>query len=175
MRNKTVYNLATAAMLFAAGLTLPFLTGQIPEIGNMLLPMHLPVLLCGFICGWQYGLAVGFTLPLFRSLIFSMPPLYPQAVTMALELAVYGFVTGFLYLVFKKRNLFSVYASLITAMLLGRIIKGVANTVCYGLADKSYSFSMFIAGAFLEAIPGIIIQLILIPAVLLALKRAAVK
>ena len=175
MRNKTVYNLATAAMLFAAGLTLPFITGQIAEIGNMLLPMHLPIMLCGLICGWQYGLAVGFILPLFRSLIFSMPPLYPQAVTMALELAVYGFVTGFLYLLFKRKNLFSVYVSLITAMLLGRIVKGIANAVCYGLIAKTYTFSMFIAGAFFEAIPGIILQLTLIPTVLLALKKATVK
>ena len=162
-------------MLFALGLILPFVTGQIPEIGNMLLPMHLPVLLCGFICGPKYGLAVGALLPIMRSLMFGMPPLYPSAVTMAFELAAYGFLTGFLYLIFKKKNITSVYISLIAAMIAGRIIKGIANAICYGIINKGYTFMMFISGAFLEAIPGIIIQLILIPAVLLATKKATLK
>ena len=55
-----IKNLTLAAMFLAIGLVLPFLTGQIPRIGNMLLPMHIPVFLCGLICGWQYGGAVGF-------------------------------------------------------------------------------------------------------------------
>lgn len=175
MNKKFIQNLVSAAMLFALGLILPFVTGQIPEIGNMLLPMHLPVLLCGFICGPKYGLAVGALLPIMRSLMFSMPPLYPSAVTMAFELAAYGFLTGFLYLIFKKKNITSVYISLIAAMIAGRIIKGIANAICYGIINKGYTFMMFISGAFLEAIPGIIIQLILIPAVLLATKKATLK
>lgn len=175
MNKKFIQNLVSAAMLFALGLVLPFMTGQIPEIGNMLLPMHLPVLLCGFICGPKYGLAVGALLPIMRSLMFSMPPLYPSAVTMAFELAAYGFLTGFLYLIFKKKNITSVYISLIAAMIAGRIIKGIANAICYGIINKGYTFMMFISGAFLEAIPGIIIQFILIPAVLLATKKATLK
>ena len=174
--NKTaIQKLASAAMLFAIGLVLPFATGQIPEIGNMLLPMHIPVLLCGFICGWKYGLAVGALLPIIRSLIFGMPPLYPSALTMAFELAAYGFLTGFLYMILKKKNLTTVYISLIIAMIAGRIIKGIANAVCYGIINKGYTFMMFISGAFLEAVPGIIIQLILIPAILLAVKKASIK
>ena len=73
--SKSLKNLVLAAMFMAIGFVLPFLTGQIPQIGNMLLPMHLPVFLCGLICGWQYGLAVGFILPLIRSLVFGMPPM----------------------------------------------------------------------------------------------------
>ena len=76
-------SLALSAMFLALGLVLPFLTGQIPEIGNLLLPMHLPVLLCGLVCGWKYGLAVGFTTPLLRSMLFGMPTFYPSAVSMA--------------------------------------------------------------------------------------------
>lgn len=162
-------------MLFAIGLVLPLATGQIPEIGNMLLPMHIPVLLCGFICGWKYGLAVGALLPIIRSLIFGMPPLYPSALTMAFELAAYGFLTGFLYMILKKKNLTTVYISLIIAMIGGRIIKGIANAVCYGIINKGYTFMMFISGAFLEAVPGIIIQLILIPAILLAVRKTSTK
>lgn len=174
MNKNAIQNLAAAAMLFALGLVLPFVTGQIPEIGNMLLPMHLPVLLCGFVCGWKYGLATGALLPIVRSLIFGMPPLFPNAVTMTFELAVYGFLTGFLYCIFKKKNIVSVYISLIIAMIAGRIIKGIANAVCYGIADKGYTFMMFISGAFIEAVPGIIIQLILIPTVLVATKKAKI-
>ena len=175
MRNNDIYNLVTAATLLALGLTLPFLTVNNPELGNLLLPMHLPVLLCGFICGWKYGLAVGAITPLMRSLIISVPPLFPQATTMVFELAVYGFVTGFVYMIMKKRNLFSVYVSLISAMLLGRIVKGIANAICYGIDDKPYGFSAFITSSFIEAIPGIIIQLLFIPAVLLALRKATLK
>lgn len=72
---KSIKNLTISAVFLAVGLVLPFFTGQIPAIGNMLLPMHIPVFLCGLICGWQYGAAVGFILPLFRSLLFSAPPI----------------------------------------------------------------------------------------------------
>lgn len=95
--NKTVKNLTLSAMFMAIGVVLPILTGQIQQIGNMLLPMHLPVFLCGLICGWQYGAAVGFVLPLFRSVTFGMPPLFPTATATAFELATYGLVAGLLY------------------------------------------------------------------------------
>lgn len=175
MNQNAIKKLVSAAMFFALGLVLPFVTGHIPEIGNMLLPMHLPVLLCGFVCGWKYGLAIGALLPIIRSLIFGMPPFFPNGVTMAFELATYGFLTGFLYMIFRKKNLTSIYISLTTAMIAGRIVKGIANAICYGIADKGYTFMMFISGSFIEAVPGIIIQLILIPALLLATKKAKPK
>ena len=87
--------LVLSAMFLALGLVLPFFTGQIPQVGSMLLPMHLPVFLCGLICGWQYGAAVGFVTPLLRMSLFGMPPLL-TAVAMAFELAAYGGVAGFL-------------------------------------------------------------------------------
>ena len=175
LHKRSILKLANAGMLFALGLVLPFLTGQIPEIGNLLLPMHLPVLLCGFVCGPIYGSVVGFTLPLVRSFIFGMPALFPSAVTMAFELMAYGFFTAFIYSFFKKKTLLSIYLSLIPAMLIGRAVKGVANAIAYGISDKAYSFGAFISGAFAEAVPGIILQLILIPAVLIALRQANLK
>ena len=84
---REIRNLVLAAMFVALGLVLPFLTGQVPQIGNMLLPMHLPVLLCGLICGWQYGGVVGFILPPLRYVMFGMPPIFPTGVAMAFELA----------------------------------------------------------------------------------------
>lgn len=93
----TIRTLAFAALLLTLGLVLPFLTGQIPQFGSMLLPMHLPVLLCGFVCSWPWGLAVGAVTPLLRSLLFAMPPMFPTALAMAFELAAYGCCTGLLY------------------------------------------------------------------------------
>ena len=86
-RRVKISKLVLSGLFLALAFVLPFLTGQVPEIGNMLCPMHIPVLLCGFICGWPYGLLIGFLSPLLRSLILGMPPMFPKAVCMALELA----------------------------------------------------------------------------------------
>lgn len=91
MKSKEIKNITLSAMFLGLAIVLPFLTGQIQVVGKMLLPMHLPVLLCGLICGWQYGAVIGFITPIMRSLIFGMPPLYPTALAMAFELAAYGF------------------------------------------------------------------------------------
>ena len=89
-----LHSLIYSALFLALAYVLPFLTGQIQQIGNMLCPMHIPVLLCGFICGWQWGLAVGAAAPLLRSLTLVMPPPFPTAVCMAFELAAYGAIAG---------------------------------------------------------------------------------
>lgn len=171
MKNKALRHLVLSGMFLAIGFVLPFLTGQLQQIGNMLLPMHIPVLLCGLICGWRYGLAVGFILPLARSLIFGMPMLYPSAVAMAFELATYGFVVGFLFAHARWQCIVSLYRCLILAMLAGRAVWGVLQTLLLGFGSNSFTFAAFLSGAFLNAIPGIILQLILIPAIMLALDR----
>ena len=122
---KNTKHLVLTELFLALGIVLPFLTGQIPEIGSMLLPMHLPVLLCGFVCGWPYGLAVGFITPLLRSLLFGMPPMFPKAVAMAFELAGYGCLAGLLFRILPLKNIFRIYLSLLSAMLGGRIIYGL--------------------------------------------------
>ncbi len=153
-------------MLLAVGIVLPMLTSQIKEIGDTLLPMHIPVLLCGFICSGAYGGVIGFILPFIRSLIFSMPPLYPNAVWMSLELMTYGAVAGALYSKTRKK-----YLSFILAMLSGRIVWGIAKAVLLGIADKSFGLAAFITGGFVDALPGIVIQLILIPLIIKAYER----
>ena len=169
---RTWKKLTLSAMLLALGMVLPLLTGQIQSIGSMLLPMHIPVLLCGFLCGWQYGLAVGFILPLLRSVTFGMPPMYPVALAMAFELATYGFVTGILHARFRMRRLLALYLTLILAMLAGRLVWGVAQLVLLGIRGSAFTWSAFLAGAVLNAIPGIILQLVLIPVLVLALQKA---
>lgn len=167
---KNLRNLILSAMFLALAFVLPFLTGQIPQIGSMLCPMHLPVLLCGFFCGAPWGLTVGFIAPIFRSLIFGMPPMFPTALCMAFELAAYGFVSGWLY---RKlpRSRASVYISLVTAMVLGRLVWGAMMLLCMGIKGSAFGFSAFIAGAVTGAIPGIILQLVLVPVLVIALQK----
>jgi hypothetical protein len=160
-----------AGLFLALGLVMPFLTGQIPSLGNKLLPMHIPVLLCGFVCGGPTGLIVGFILPILRSVLFSMPPMYPMAMSMAFELAVYGFVAGVMYRVLPKKNIY-IYIALIISMIAGRIVWGIVSTLIYGLSGVKFTWQLFIAGGFINAIPGIIIQIILIPIIVIAMKRA---
>ncbi len=171
MKNKTLFNIILSAMFLSLGLVLPFLTGQIQYVGNMLLPMHIPVLLCGFICGWQYGAVAGFVLPIMRSLIFTMPIMYPTAIAMAFELSAYGFLSGYLFTHAKWQCIKSLYRCMITAMLGGRAVWGIAMTVLMGVGADGFTFTAFLSGAFLNAIPGIILQLIVIPVVMLALDR----
>ena len=168
---KQTKKLTLAAMFFAIGLILPLFIAQIPTIGQMLLPMHIPVLLCGLIVGWEYGLAVGFFLPLVRSIFFGMPAMFPNAVSMAFELATYGAVSGWMY---KKvrHTLPMMYAALATAMVAGRLVWGAVRFVLAGLSGSAFPFSAFLSGALLTAVPGIIAQLILIPLILTALQKA---
>lgn len=167
-KNKHLLKLTLAALFLALAYVMPFLTGQIPEIGSMLCPLHIPVLLCGYICGWPLGLAVGFIAPLFRSLTLSMPPLFPTAVCMAFELAAYGAVTGIMHKLLPRKKPY-IYLSLLTAMVIGRLVWGSAMYICMGMNGGSFTFSAFLAGAIFNAIPGIIIQIILIPILVMVL------
>ena len=167
-RNKLL-KMILSALFLALAYIMPFLTGQIPQIGSMLCPMHIPILLCGFICGWQWGLAVGFIVPLFRSLKLGMPPLFPTALCMAFELAIYGLVAGLLHKLFPKKKPY-IYCSLIIAMLVGRIVWGIMMFIFVGINGGTFTFSTFLAGAFVNAWPGIIVQILLIPPLVMVLE-----
>lgn len=171
MKKLDVNRLVLSAMFVALGFALPFLTGQLQALGSMLSPMHIPVLLCGFVCGWPWGLIVGALTPLLRSLILGMPPLFPIALAMAFEMAVYGAVAGLLYEKLPKKPL-NVLVSLITAMLAGRLVWGLAMYLLVGASGGSFGFQAFLAGAFLNAWPGIILHIALIPPLVMALEKA---
>ena len=162
--------LVLSALFLAIAYTLPFLTGQIKTFGAMLCPMHLPVLLCGFICGWQWGAAVGLTAPLFRSLILGMPKLFPSAVCMTFELAVYGAVAGIAYRLLPKKKKY-IFLVLLAAMISGRLVWGAAMFLCVGASGGSFGLSAFLAGAVTNALPGIIVQIILVPTIVILTEK----
>ena len=155
-----------AAMFLAIALLLPFLTGQIPQVGGMLCPMHLPVLLCGFICGPFWGGAVGLVCPMLRHVFFGMPPVL-TAITMTFELCAYGILSGVFHRIAKKllgeKSLAAVYAALVLAMIGGRIVWGLASSVLMLAGQTEFSAAAFFAGGFVQAWPGILLQLVLIP------------
>jgi predicted membrane protein len=157
-----------SAMFIALGIVLPFITMNIPTLGNMLLPMHIPVLLGGFILGPIYGMFIGFVTPLLRSLMFGAPIFYPNAIVMSFELLTYGLISGvFYHIIFNRRSkLINIYISLILAMIFGRIIYGIVYLIVSFISLNEFTFNIFIMEAFVNAIPGIIIQLILIPIII---------
>ncbi len=171
MTSLQVRKMTYAALYLAIAMVLPFVTGQIPEIGAMLSPMHIPVLLCGFMCGWPWGLAVGLIAPLLRSVVFGMPVMFPGAVAMAFELATYGCISGLLYHLLPKKA-WCTYAVLVISMIAGRIVWGIARLILAGLSGGSFTWALFIAGAVTNAIPGIILHLALIPVLVIAMNRA---
>ena len=164
-----------SALMLALAYVLPFLTGQIPEVGAMLCPMHIPVLLAGFICGWQWGLAVGFTAPLLRGLTLGMPPPFPTAICMAFELAAYGAISGIIHRLLPRGRAY-IYISLLISMIAGRIVWGIASFICLGVVGEGFTLSAFIAGEITNAIPGIIVQIIIVPlAVMLIESKKIIK
>ena len=165
-------HLVYAAVCLALCMLLPFLTGQIPQIGSALSPMHIPVLLAGFLCGPWWAMAVGFVAPMLRHVWLGMPPLI-SAIAMSFELAAYGLFSGLLYRLLPKKTV-NIYVSLIGAMILGRIVWGITMVVISGVSGSAFTWSAFIAGALLNAVPGIILHIVLIPILVMALKRAKV-
>lgn len=166
MKMNGVKKTVLSALFLALGMVLPLLTAQIKEIGDTLLPMHIPVMLCGLLCGPLCGLGVGLLLPFMRSLVFSMPPMYPNAVWMSLELATYGLVIGLLYIRSRKNSTLYLYFCLIVAMLSGRVVWGIAKSILLGVGGKPFTFTAFITGGFVDAVPGIVLQLVLIPLIM---------
>ena len=161
-------------MFIALAFVLPFFTLQIEKIGDMLCPMHIPAILCGFICGGPWGLAVGVISPILRSLVMTMPVMFPTAIGMAFEVGTYGLVAGLLYKMLPKKKQY-IYVSLIGAMVIGRIVWGVARIVMFGFDFSKFGWAAFWSGAVINAIPGIIVQIILIPVIVMIVEKTKYK
>ena len=171
--NIKLLKMVLAGLFLALAYVLPFLSGQIPEIGAMLCPMHIPILLCGFISGWHWGFVVGAAAPLLRAFTLFMPPLFPTGVCMAFELAAYGAVAGIMHKFLPRKKPF-IYCSLITAMIVGRIVWGLSMLVCLGIDGQSFTATAFLVGAITNAIPGIIIQIVLIPIIVMLVDNSKI-
>lgn len=160
--------ISISAMFLAIGWLLPFLSGQIPQVGNMLCLIHIPAILAGFLLGPWYGLFIGFLIPISRSVIFGMPPLYPKALCMAFEMAAYGCLAGGMYRVIKNGKRFSetgvIYISLLLSLLGGRLVWGIAMFLCGVISVSPITWKFFVTEAFVNAWPGILIQICLLPA-----------
>lgn len=172
MRQSATKKLVTAALCAALGVVLPMAFHFVPNAGSVLLPMHIPVLLCGLACGWPYGLACGILAPLLSSLLTGMPPA-AYLPSMLCELAAYGLISGLMaQFVRPKNRVAGVYVQLVGAMLVGRVVYGLVNALIFRAG--AYSFEIFFTAAFVTALPGIIIQLVFLPPILLLLEKARV-
>lgn len=168
LKKASVSRLIYAAVCLALCLLLPFLTGQIPQIGQALCPMHIPVLLAGFLCGPWWAALVGVAAPLLRSVLFGSPAIFPMAVAMCFELSAYGLAAGLLYRLFPRRP-GGIYAALLCAMLIGRVTWGIAM---YLLLEGGFTWQAFVAGAFTGALPGIALHILILPPIVLALQKS---
>lgn len=171
MRNKLIRNMTLAAMFIVLGILLPFLTVSNPQLGSMFLLMHIPVLFAGLLIDYKYGAIVGIITPLLRSVTFAMPILMPVALAMAFELGAYGFFIGLAHKVLPKKIPY-VFVSLLIALLLGRAVWGVAAWIFYPAAGFNYSLKIFVTAAFVTGLPGIGIQLVLIPTIYIYLTKS---
>lgn len=166
--NYKLKRLTYSAVALAAAMLLPFLTGGDMKLGNMMCLMHIPILLCGFICGPIWGCAVGFSAPLLRFLAFGKPQLMPTGVSMAAELFGYALIAGLLYRIFPKKMPY-IYLTLVLAMIGGRLLWALAQCL---LLSGGFTFKLFWFNGFANALPGIALQLALIPQTVFALQKA---
>ena len=169
LKKSITFNLTGTALCVALGLVLPLLFHALGA-GPIFLPMHIPVLLCGLLFGWQFGAVCGLAVPILSSVFTSMPPIFPTAVAMMFELCTYGVLTG----VFHRKLHWNIYSALIFAMLGGRLVSGIANAVLMGVSGKPYGIQAFVTSAFVESLPGIILQIVLVPFLVLALEKTKI-
>ena len=171
--NSITKKLVSCALCIALGVLLPIAFHVIPNAGSVFLPMHIPVLICGLFCGAPYGLACGIITPFISSVMTGMPPamMLPK---MIIELCVYGLVAGLCTQYIPQKNeMTKLYMSLIIAMLAGRIVNGFVST--FILSTQGYTLSVFMTASFITCLPGIIIQLIVIPVLVRILNKSIYK
>lgn len=170
MKQKQLKNMILCALCIAFCVVLPMAFHGIPNAGKVFCPMHIPVLLCGLIAGWQYGIVCGLAGPFLSSVLTSMPAM-AYLPPMMLELTVYGLITGLMMkFVHTGKLVVDLYGSLLVAMLAGRIVDGIAKALLF--APGNYSMSVWATASFVTALPGIVLQLVLVPGIVYTLMKA---
>lgn len=158
------------AICIALCVVLPQAFHAIPNAGSIYSPIHIPFLLCGLICGWQYGLLSGVAGVGLSYLITGMPAI-SHLPGMIIECAIYGLVCGLMMKLIKTKSTYAdLYISLVSAMLAGRVISGLAKALIF--AAGKYSLATWATSYFVTGLPAVIIQLALIPTIVFALQKA---
>ena len=171
MKRTSIKNMTLAAVCVALCVVLPIAFHSIPDAGSVFLPMHIPVLICGMICGWPYGLLCGLMGPLMSSVLTGMPPA-AFLPAMMVECGTYGLVSGLvLRFVRTKHTYADLYIALVVAMIAGRVVSGIAKALIF---SPGMAMSAWITASFITALPGIVIQLVFLPSVVLTLMKAKV-
>ena len=170
----TVKKMVTTAICTALCVVLPIAFHAIPNAGSVLLPMHIPVLLCGLLCGGWYGMVCGLVGPVLSSVLSGMPPV-TSLIFMVPELMVYGLVAGLMMrLVRTGKTVADLYISQLTAMILGRIVGGIAKALFFLGTGKTFGVAAWVSGYFITSAPGIVAHLMVIPPLVLVLMGAGV-
>ena len=171
MKRTSIKNMTLAAVCVALCVVLPIAFHSIPNAGSVFLPMHIPVLICGMICGWPYGLLCGLMGPLLSSVLTGMPPA-AMLPAMMVECGTYGMVSGLVLKVVRTRNTYvDLYIALVTAMLAGRVVSGIAKALIF---SPGMALSAWVTASFVTALPGIVVQLVFLPSVVQVLMKAKV-
>ena len=169
----SIRRMVNTAVLIAIGIVLPIVFHMIPVGlgGRALLPMHIPILLAGLIAGPLYGFFAGLITPVLSSMLTGMPAAGIVTYGMMVELSVYGAVAGFtMRIVRTKRTTVDLYVSLVAAMIAGRVATGIAQA--FVLFDGAYAIGLWITSYFTTSIPGIVLQMVFIPIIVVALEKA---
>lgn len=169
MKMSYAKKIVICAACIALCVVLPMAFHSIPNAGQVILPMHIPVLLCGLMCPWPYGFACGLLGPLLSTVTTGMPPA-AMLPSMMVECAVYGMIAGIMMrFVRTKKAWLDLYISMVTAMVAGRVVAGLAKAwiLTPGTAPFAWVTTSLVSG-----IPGIVIQLILLPLLIAALTQA---
>ena len=160
------------AMLIAVGVVLPLAFHSIPRAGSILLPMHIPVLLAGLICGPFFGLVSGLITPLLSSITTGMPPAGFVVYSMMIELSIYGLVAGIaMRLIHTGRSSFDLYISLGAALIVGRVVAGIAQALVFFSGEGGYTIMLWVTSYFVTSLPGLVIQILFVPSMVMALER----
>ncbi len=167
----SVKRMTLAAVCAALCVVLPVAFHAVPNAGSVFLPMHIPVLICGMICGWPYGLVCGILGPLLSSVLTGMPPASVLP-AMMVECGVYGLTAGLMLRVLRTgKTYLDLYIALTAAMLAGRVVSGIAKALIF---SPGLAMSAWVASSFVTALPGIGIQLVFLPSVVVALMKAGI-
>lgn len=170
--NKEIEKIVLTGLFLAIGIILPPLFHSV-QLGAIISPMHFPVLICGLMLGWKYGLICGLLTPLMVSVMFSVPPLFPVAAVMSVELGIYGLMSGLLYykIIRLKNQTVRLYTALVIAMLVGRIAYGLTYALLFVLSLSEFAFTAYVTSLFVTGLPGIVLQILVIPGIVLTLEK----